>query len=173
MYAEGDIDPEFATVWLKLLRRPNVIEILHSPITIGRKIAKILSTLAADEYGELEFKWYEERKKLREFEKRLKEVQKQNHILKLFRALFQKKIVINQCSPILFTFDFPKQDEDNKEAELRAKDAEWYEEHKKVLDLHRRLKEVCMNLFLNKLLKIKISSNFVDLGNTSLYMFSG
>jgi septal ring factor EnvC (AmiA/AmiB activator) len=72
MNAEGQIDPAFAQMWLKLLRRPNVLAILAIPdLTIGRKIAKILCTLAADEYGELEFKWYEETKKVRDLEKEL------------------------------------------------------------------------------------------------------
>jgi hypothetical protein len=70
----GEIDEEFAVLWMKLLQRPNVMQILGSPLTIGRKISKILCTLAADEYGELEFRWYEETKKVKDLEKRLEEV---------------------------------------------------------------------------------------------------
>lgn len=69
-----EIDPAFATEWLKLLRRPSVAEILNAPLTLGRKISKILCTLAADEYGELEYKWYEETKKVRDLNRRLEVV---------------------------------------------------------------------------------------------------
>lgn len=69
-----EIDPDFATEWVKLLRRPSVERILTAPLTVGRKISKILCTLAADEYGELEYKWYEETKKVRELNHRIEVV---------------------------------------------------------------------------------------------------
>jgi hypothetical protein len=74
MNAEGQVDEQFATEWLRLLLRPNVREILRLPLTMGRKMSKILCTLAADEYGELEFKWYDCTKKVKDLEKRVEEV---------------------------------------------------------------------------------------------------
>lgn len=82
MNINGEIDEEFAVIWMKLLKRPNVTAILASPLTTGRKISKILCTLAADEYGELEYRWYEETKKVKDLEKRREVVSTEKCIIK-------------------------------------------------------------------------------------------
>ena len=73
---EGDEkDPvDFPKAWYNLLKRPNIIPILNSPMTHGRKMIKVLTTLSADFYGELEYRWLQENRKKHHLQQELNKV---------------------------------------------------------------------------------------------------
>lgn len=58
----------FNVMWLKLLNHPNVAPVLDEQLTIGRKVAKILSILQLEKYEQLEKLWSDERKGRKKFE---------------------------------------------------------------------------------------------------------
>lgn len=73
MNPDGTIDHQFEKAWLRMLHRDSVKRILATPLTNKRKIVKICALLATEEYDQLEFDWYKQRKEIKEL-KEQKEV---------------------------------------------------------------------------------------------------
>ena len=65
---------DFKDVWVALLDRPNIKQILAKEMTTSRRISKICCTIAADQFGVKEFEWYQEKKKVAALEERVKKV---------------------------------------------------------------------------------------------------